>query len=142
MALPSFNQIFSQEGFWSFGWPYRPQWVGLTPFSSPRVIACCLFALSLELHLRWLGQPSEVVFDEVHFGKFITGYGTGEYFFDVHPPLGKLMIAGIAGLAGVSPSHAFYRGGAPYLNNSYLWLRLWPGLFGSLLVPLIYLLTL
>jgi len=98
--------------------------------------------LSLELHLRWLGQPSEVVFDEVHFGKFITGYGTGEYFFDVHPPLGKLMIAGIAGLAGVSPSHAFYRGGAPYLNNSYLWLRLWPGLFGSLLVPLIYLLTL
>ena len=54
MALPSFNQIFSQEGFWSFGWPYRPQWVGLTPFSSPRVIACCLFALSLELHLRWM----------------------------------------------------------------------------------------
>ena len=32
----------------------------------------------------------QVVFDEYHFGKFVNGYITGEYFFDVHRPLGKL----------------------------------------------------
>ncbi len=32
-----------------------------------------------------------MVFDEVHFGKFISGYIRGTYFFDIHPPAGKLL---------------------------------------------------
>jgi dolichyl-phosphate-mannose--protein O-mannosyl transferase len=34
------------------------------------------------------------VFDEVTFGKFVQAYCcTGERFFDIHPPHGKLLIA-------------------------------------------------
>jgi dolichyl-phosphate-mannose--protein O-mannosyl transferase len=36
----------------------------------------------------------------VHFGKFIGGYISGHYFFDIHPPFGKLLIALVAYLGG------------------------------------------
>src|SRR5690349_3148646 len=141
MDRTGYEQILSREPFGRFRLSHRPHWEGLSVLASPRVITCLLLALSLELHLRWLGQPREVVVDEVLFGQYVTGYSTGEYFFDDHPAVGKLMIAGIAKLAGVSPSYAFHRGGAPYLSNSYLSLRLLPSLFGSLLAPLIHLVT-
>lgn len=99
------------------------------------------FLFSLFLHLVAIDYPKEAVFDEVHFGKFVSGYLTGEYFFDIHPPLGKLMIAGMGKLAGFTPGFDFQNIGEQYPNNQYIWLRLLPALFGSLLIPLIFLLT-
>lgn len=87
-----------------------------------------------------LSYPPQVVFDEVHFGKFITAYCcTGEHFFDIHPPHAKLLIAGAAYLAG-------YRGGFTFdtIGQSYpagfplVALRIVPALAGALL-PLVLL---
>jgi dolichyl-phosphate-mannose--protein O-mannosyl transferase len=108
----------------------------------PRGIAFLLLLLSLVLHLAWLSEPREVVFDEVHFGRFVSGYLTGQYFIDVHPPLAKLMITGVAVLVGVTPADSFKSIGAPYPDDDFMWLRLLPALFGSVLVPLVYLLAL
>lgn len=50
-----------------------------------------LFALALRF---WqLGQFNTLVFDEIYFAKFGHNYLTHTSFFDVHPPLGKYMIA-------------------------------------------------
>ena len=64
------------------------------------VLLLLLTLLALATRFYNLAHPAEIVFDEQHFGKFISAYLTGEYFFDIHPPLGKLMIAGVAKLAG------------------------------------------
>ncbi len=100
-----------------------------------------IFAVSLTLHFVGIWHPREAVFDEVHFGKFVSGYMTGEYFFDIHPPLGKLMIAGMGKIAGFQPGFDFVKIGEEYPNSQYIWLRFLPALFGSLLIPLVYLLT-
>lgn len=105
------------------------------------LLVIAFFLFSLFLHLIAIDYPKEAVFDEVHFGKFVSGYLTGEYFFDIHPPLGKLMIAGMAKLTGFNPNFDFLTIGEQYPNNQYIWLRLLPAFFGSLLAPLIFLLT-
>ncbi|OHB18014.1 MAG: hypothetical protein A2913_00430 [Parcubacteria group bacterium RIFCSPLOWO2_01_FULL_40_65] len=101
-----------------------------------------ILALSLVTHFVFFSYPAETVFDEVHFGKFISSYFTGEYFFDIHPPLGKLMIAGVAKISGFQPGFSFQTIGQDYSDNSYKWLRFLPKLAGALLPVVIFLIAL
>lgn len=101
-----------------------------------------LLITSLATHFLFFGQPNETVFDEVHFGKFISGYFTHEYFFDIHPPLGKLMISGVGWLNGFKPGFSFAEIGQPFPDKSYIWLRLLPALAGAILSVAIYFLAL
>jgi dolichyl-phosphate-mannose-protein mannosyltransferase len=41
------------------------------------------------VRLYEIDNPTEVVFDEVHFGGFASKYITSQFFFDVHPPVGR-----------------------------------------------------
>ena len=107
----------------------------------PRIIAITFLIASFALHFVGIWYPAEAVFDEVHFGKFISAYFTGEYYFDIHPPLAKLMVAGVAALSGFEPKSAFAVIGEGYPDYQYVWLRFLPALFGSLLPALVYLLT-
>jgi len=110
--------------------------------SSHRFFLIFIFCVSIFLHFIAIDYPQEAVFDEVHFGKFVSGYLTHQYFFDIHPPFGKLAIAGMARVAGFKPGFDFLNIGEQYPNSQYIWLRFLPALFGSMLAPLIYLLTL
>ena len=101
-----------------------------------------ILALSLATHFAFFGHPAETVFDEVHFGKFVSGYFTGQYFFDIHPPLGKLMIAGMAKVSGFQPGFSFETIGQEFQDDSYKWLRFLPSLAGALLPIVIFLIAL
>ncbi|MEK7076548.1 MAG: phospholipid carrier-dependent glycosyltransferase [Patescibacteria group bacterium] len=101
-----------------------------------------LLAVSLATHFAFFGHPNQTVFDEVHFGKFISGYYTHEYYFDIHPPLGKLMIAGFAKIFNFKPEFSFAQIGEEFPDNEYLTLRFLPSLAGMLLPLIIFLLAL
>jgi len=100
-----------------------------------------ILILSLITHFIFWGYPSETVFDEVHFGKFASGYLTQEYFFDIHPPLGKLLITATGNLGGYSNNFNFENIGDKYPDSSYVWLRLVPIIAGTLLPLIIYFLA-
>ena len=101
-----------------------------------------ILVLSIATHFAFFGYPDETVFDEVHFGKFVSGYYTGEYYFDIHPPLGKLIIAGFAKLFNFKPEFNFAEIGEKFPDKKYLVLRFLPVLAGTLLPVIIFLLIL
>lgn len=101
-----------------------------------------VLGISLATHFAFFGHPNQTVFDEVHFGKFISGYYTHEYYFDIHPPLGKLMIAGFAKIFNFKPEFNFTEIGKIFPDNKYLALRFLPSLAGALLPIVIFLLAL
>ncbi len=72
-----------------------------------------------------LSHPKEIVFDETYFANFAHNYLTNTKFFDAEPPLAKFIIAAGEKIWGF---------------NSFGW-RVMPALFGTLLIPLIYVLT-
>ena len=79
-------------------------------------------------------------FDEVHFGKFAAQYISREYYFDVHPPLTKLLF-GLAGwFVGFDGQFKFENIGDSYSEARvpYVGMRAFPAMMGSLTVPLVY----
>jgi len=101
-----------------------------------------VLGVSLVTHFAFFGHPNQTVFDEVHFGKFISGYYTHEYYFDIHPPLGKLMIAGFAKAFDFKPEFSFAQIGEKFPDNKYLTLRFLPSLAGAVLPVVLFLLAL
>lgn len=90
-----------------------------------------LTVLSLFTHFWNLFSPAAVVFDEAYYEKFAGYYLTHTFYFDVHPPLGDLMYAGVARLLHIAPAILTAPAPAPAL-------RLLPATFGALTIPLVY----
>jgi len=96
---------------------------------------------SLFSHFIYLSSPSEVVFDEFYFGRFGSSYISKTPYFDIHPPLGKLMLGGAAWLFNIEPTCHFQEIGASCNPNIFFALRFLPALFGVLTILMLYLLT-
>lgn len=87
-----------------------------------------------------LALPSSVVFDELHFGKFVDNVLKREMSFDIHPPLGKLTLALFGWLAGYRPVAGFNYDpiGKDYMEVLYYPMREVAAVFGAATVPLLY----
>ncbi|KDN48450.1 glycosyltransferase family 39 protein [Tilletiaria anomala UBC 951] len=103
-------------------------------------IMLVLLAVAFAARFYKIWHPNQVVFDEVHFGKFAAYYLKREYFFDVHPPLAKLINALAGYLARFDGKFEFDNIGDKYLDHNvpYVKMRSMPALMGSLQVPLAY----
>lgn len=100
-----------------------------------------VFLIALATRALFLGGITQVVFDEVHFGKFISSYCcTHERFFDIHPPIGKLIIAGGAYVSGYLGEFPFEHIGQEYANVPIASIRVVPALAGALLALIIFIL--
>lgn len=99
-----------------------------------------LTAVALFTRFYKIYEPNEVVFDEVHFGKFASYYLRGSYFFDVHPPLAKMMLAAMGYFIGYDGHFLFDSIGDSYISNNvpYIGLRALPAFLGAMTVPVVY----
>ncbi|XP_048585823.1 protein O-mannosyl-transferase 2 isoform X2 [Nematostella vectensis] len=97
--------------------------------------------LTFATRLYKLSEPRHICWDETHFGKHANFYIKGEFFFDVHPPLAKMLIALSGYLTGYNGTFPFDKPGDLYGENNYLGMRLLCVTMGSLCVPLAYLIV-
>ncbi|TEA38099.1 hypothetical protein DBR06_SOUSAS5810037 [Sousa chinensis] len=95
--------------------------------------------MSFATRFHRLDQPPHICWDETHFGKMGSYYINRTFFFDVHPPLGKMLI-GLAGhLTGYDGTFLFQKPGDEYEHHSYLGMRGFCAFLGALLIPFAYL---
>uniref|UniRef100_A0A4W6EX21 Protein O-mannosyl-transferase 2 n=1 Tax=Lates calcarifer TaxID=8187 RepID=A0A4W6EX21_LATCA len=88
-----------------------------------RVLLMLVVGLSFSTRLYKITEPPHVCWDETHFGKMGSYYINRTFFFDVHPPLGKMLI-GLAGyITGYDGTFPFIKPGDKYEHHNYWGMR-------------------
>ena len=58
------------------------------------------------------------------FHSILSRYINRTFFFDVHPPLGKMLIGGVGYATGYNGTFPFEKPGDLYLDHNYLGMRI------------------
>ncbi|XP_013133962.1 PREDICTED: dolichyl-phosphate-mannose--protein mannosyltransferase 4 isoform X2 [Papilio polytes] len=103
------------------------------------IVFLLLLGLALWTRTYNLEEPRYIVFDELHYGRYVSLYTKGVFFFDAHPPLGKQLLYLAGRLGGYNGNFTFDRIGSPYTDSVPIRaLRMVPAISGSLLVGITY----
>lgn len=108
--------------------------------STYRILQWTITIIALVIRFIKLSYPREVVFDEVHFGKFASYYLERTFFFDVHPPFAKMLIAFVGWLVGYNGSFKFDDIGLSYdtYPAPFVAYRSLSAILGTLTVPIVF----
>lgn len=102
-----------------------------------------IFLLSLATRYYKLDHPKAIVFDELHYIKFITLYLKRIFYFDAQPPLGKQIISIASYLSGFNGDLGYSQIGEALRPDVPIHhMRLVPCICGTLIAPLFYLVSL
>jgi dolichyl-phosphate-mannose-protein mannosyltransferase len=99
-------------------------------FSRPELIVLC--ALAALTRFWALFTPNAVVWDETLYEEYVSHYFSGTYYFNLHPPVGKLLLALAAKMLGIS-------GETLAVPDPAAALRILPALAGALIIPVFWL---
>ncbi|PCH44324.1 glycosyltransferase family 39 protein [Wolfiporia cocos MD-104 SS10] len=141
-ASPGYSEVSQEEEIIDYVNPRRRS-AAEQLLDTPRASAAIVGLLTLTAfatRFYKLSHPDQVVFDEVHFGKFASYYIKRQYYFDVHPPLAK-MLFGLAGwFVGYDGHFLFDNIGDSYTENHvpYVGMRALPAFLSSMTVPIVY----
>jgi dolichyl-phosphate-mannose-protein mannosyltransferase len=107
----------------------RGVWAAWRRLNVPAELLMLTF-LAAATRLAGITYPHAIVFDEVYFREAALRYLDGSYYFDLHPPLGKILLAGWAKLVGVTAT--------AQSTDPVVVLRVLPALAGAALVAVFY----
>ncbi|KAF9420475.1 hypothetical protein BGZ94_009106 [Podila epigama] len=103
------------------------------------ILISLLMTLATFVRIWKLAVPSAVVHDEQHFGGFAADYIKGEFYMDVHPPLGKMLFAAVAYALGFDGKFGFAPGRLYPRNVPFIGMRLFSVACGVGLIPISFL---
>lgn len=101
-------------------------------------IVVLIFFISFGLRIWKVAIPDCVVFDEYHFGQFTNDYIDHNFFFDIHPPLGKLIYYLFAKFINYNGSLSFKNVNSSYINENFVFFRIIPVILSSFIPCFIY----
>eukprot|EP00730_Choanoeca_flexa_P014094 TRINITY_DN6033_c0_g1_i1.p1 TRINITY_DN6033_c0_g1~~TRINITY_DN6033_c0_g1_i1.p1 ORF type:complete len:773 (+),score=123.18 TRINITY_DN6033_c0_g1_i1:81-2321(+) len=121
------------------GWTIRLQLPLHDPILRKDLLYLTIFTIvALATRFYDIRYPDSVCWDETHFGKFANHYLKNTFYFDVHPPLAKMLIALAGYLTNYRGDFEFKEPGQAYGATPYLGMRYLSALLGAMLIPMAY----
>ncbi|XP_020806209.1 protein O-mannosyl-transferase 2 [Drosophila serrata] len=100
------------------------------------LLLATVFLITFATRFYKVTEPDHICWDETHFGKMGSWYINRTFFFDVHPPLGKMLI-GLSGyLTGYNGTFPFEKPGDKYNETRYQGMRYFCTTLGALIMPM------